>query len=164
MTSLDFDASLKHSFIILHVLFLGGAASYIILDQNQIAMFFGISSAISLIYYVMYQEMETKRRIQAHLNLIEEAVEGSEDFRERMSKKDAPKEDEEEPSLEEKLGNKNVEEAKEFIDQHLETYETQAGKEEFLTQVTEAENNGDGNSRVTITNHANEKLIEVLKQ
>lgn len=54
MTSLDFDASLKHTFIVLHVLFLGGSASYIILEQNQIAMFFGISSIISLIYYGLY--------------------------------------------------------------------------------------------------------------
>lgn len=163
MTSLDFNASLKHTFIILHVLFLGGAASYIVLDQNQIAMFFGISSVISLIYYVMYQEMETKRRIQAHLNLIEEAVEGSEDFRQRMSKKDDPEEDEE-PSLEDRLKEKNVEEAKEFIDEELESLDSKKMKQGFLEKVTEAEKNRDGNSRVTITNYANEKLIEVLKE
>lgn len=161
MTSLDFDASLKHSFIILHVLFLGGAASYIVLDQNQIAMFFGISSAISLIYYIMYQEMETQRRIQAHLNLIEEAVEGSEEFREGMSKKDN---EENSTSLVDALNDRNVEEAQEFIDDELEKLDSKEEKRSFLEKVTEAESQEEGKGRVTITNHANEKMIEVLKQ
>lgn len=165
MTSLDFDASLKHTFIVLHVLFLGGSASYIILEQNQIAMFFGISSIISLIYYGLYTEIEIQRRLQAHLNLIEEAIQGSEEFKERVNKKTKTEDEvekiEDEEQIKEKISDKNVEDTKEFIGKQLDLRESKEEKEKFIETVQGIER--ELSDRVSIMNYTNEKLIEVLK-
>lgn len=86
MTKYDLDLSLKQLFMMLHVLFLTGAAFYVGTSQNQYAIFFAISSVLSLLYYVIYQTGHIQTRVQAHLNLIEEAVKNSEEFKQKVEK------------------------------------------------------------------------------
>lgn len=160
MTSIDFDASLKHAFIIIHVLMLGGAGVYTFLENFVAGAYFGVSSVVALIYYLMYQTGETQRRIEAHLNLIEQAVKESEEFRERVSKKskegEGPKET---PDLSDILADKNVDEAQEWIEEEIEEHED---RESFLEMVKEAEEEGMNRSNVKL--YVTEKLLNIRNE
>lgn len=74
MTNLDFEASLKHVFIILHIGFLLISAGYLRIGNPTNAIFFSASSILCLIYYVLYKQVQIQRRIKASINLLEQEV------------------------------------------------------------------------------------------
>lgn len=97
MSKLDFEFSIQGSFLILHILFIAGAAFYGYNNQFQVSILFITSSAISLLYYTLFQTSSIQRRQQAHLNLIEEAIQESEEFKEGVKKK--KEEEEKQPPM-----------------------------------------------------------------
>lgn len=160
MTSYDFDISLKKTFIGMHVLFIAGAAIYISQGKYEYATFFAISSVLALLYVVMYQTGLLQTRMQAHLNLIEEAVKKSEDFRERVEY-ESEQGNGETSDLKEILLDKNVKEVKDFTRESLEDeskMEKYEGRKEFLKQVKQAEQAG--HDRKTLTEFIEDTMEE----
>lgn len=154
MTNLDFEASLKQVFLLLHVGMLGGAAAFLYFDQTRTAIFFAASSTISLLYYVMYQNNELHTRLQAHLNLIEEAVNNSKGFREGVTQKQSKHQ----KSLEERLQETNTEEATELIATEMENFEENDSALNFLEKAQQAEEAG--KDRMGVKNFILEKRLE----
>jgi len=164
MTSIDFDASLRHTFIILHVLFIAGAAGYIHLEQYNYAIFFGLSSIAALLYYQMFQNRAVLTRLQAHLNLIDQAITDSEEFREGVRKKGEAEQESVTVNLADILADKNTEEVQEYIEERLKDDKLgdYGGERPLLEAVKEAE--AEGLDRLGVKHFVTEKILENVEK
>ena len=156
MKNLDLDFNLKYVFLILHVAFLAGGAFYMALGQQKTALIFIVSSVMALNYFLVYLTEILQRRNTAEVRMLEQKLAGeTQQIPETGEEEDS---EDDSPSLKEVLQDRNLEESKEFIDEHFEEEDNKKG---FLKAVKEAEE--EGKDRLGVKNHANEKLLELTE-
>lgn len=163
MSYIDFDNSLKNVFIIIHIATLAITGFYIATKEITTALAFLNTSVIALLYYIMFTENAIQRRIQAHLNLIDKAVNESKEFKEKVTKKKQGANTETKTNkqkITDKLTEKNVSETISFVEEQLEE-ENLSGAEteqEFIKKVIKIEESNQ--NRKSVVNQLNKKIVE----
>jgi len=84
---LEIEKNLKYVFLFIHAAFLTAGLFYLQTSQITYGIYFVTASVLGLNYYTLYQEIQIQRRLEAHLNLIDEAIQESEEFKQGVKKK-----------------------------------------------------------------------------
>lgn len=163
VTDVDIEADFRVLFFFLHIILFIAAAVYTALGNRQYAILFATTSLISLIYFVIYKVTQVNRRLRAHLNLIEEAIQDSEEFRKGV-KKQSEKDGEVTRSLEDILREKTIQGFKDYCKEREEEGFGEAfeDKLEFYEEVERIETNQ--LQREEVIAFATSKQVEILKE